>query len=107
MVLRWNQYLANTAKSHSEDMIKNNYFEHNNVNLGENIGEVPITWIPFFITVEGCFITLTNNQIASCHVDGWVNSPGHYSNMISSSYSEIGVGVDCNFFECKATQNFR
>lgn len=104
--LQWSNQLANVAKGHSVDMIENGYFEHNEVNLGENIGEVPISLIPFFIMVEDCFITFTDNQIAACFILGWVNSPGHYQNMIRSSYSYIGVGVSCNLMICRATQNF-
>lgn len=104
--LTYNSHLSTMAKGWSEKMINEGFFEHSNFNVGENIGEVPISLIPIFIYVEDCVITLTNNQLGSCHVGGWISSPGHYANMISPDYSSIGVGVSCNLFRCKATQMF-
>src|SRR3989304_1041367 len=104
--LIYNPELSRLAKGWSEKMINENFFEHSNYNIGENIGEVPISVIPLFIITEGCIITLTNNQIASCHVNSWVGSLGHYQNMIDSSYSQIGVGISCDLMTCRATQMF-
>lgn len=131
--LSYNQELSILAKEHSEDMIKRGYFSHDTpeglsptdralkkgiyvtkdygfyyqVGIGENIMDMPITIIPFFITVPDCFIVLTNHQIVQCSFDGWKKSSGHYSNMINPSYTEIGIGVYCNFLGCKLTQDFR
>ena len=131
--LIYNKQLSILAKEHSEDMQKRGYFSHNTpegltpddrarkkginvikdfgnfyqVGIGENIMDMPITFVPFFITVENCFIVLTNHQIAQCAINGWKRSPDHYSNMISADYTEIGVGVYCNFLNCKLTQEFR
>ena len=79
-----------------------NYLEHTNCNVGENIVEIPVWY-----WTGGCGLTITNNQIAQCMVKSWSESPGHYTNMIDSSYSITGVGVSCDIFECKGTQNFK
>jgi len=93
--------LDNLAKEHSIRMIQESFFEHSTGNnVGENIIHTPIG------DVEGCGLTLTNNAIAECMVDGWIDSPGHYANMIHRQYRKTGVGVYCGALECKGTQNF-
>ena len=37
-----NSNLNELSREHSEEMITQNFFEHSNLNVGENIGEVPI-----------------------------------------------------------------
>ena len=132
-VLSYNDELAKLAKDHSEDMQKRFYFSHdtpeglnptdravkNGINvvknygfyyqtgIGENIMDMPITFIPIFIWNSDCLITINNKQISQCTIDGWKRSQGHYENMINPSYDEIGVGVYCNFWGCKLTQDFR
>ena len=53
----------------------------------ENIG-----YIPWFENVIGCGDTQSAEAIAECVVEGWRNSPGHYTNMIGD-FDELGVGV--------------
>jgi len=96
-----NSNLDTLGKKHSIIMMEEKFFEHSNDNVGENI-----FYSPVWFWTEGCGLTITNNQIARCMVKGWSESPGHYANMIDSSYSNTGVGVSCNTFECKGTQNF-
>ena len=55
--------------------------------IAENIGQVP-----WFENVSSCGDTRSAEAISSCVVEGWKNSPGHYTNMIGD-YSELGVGV--------------
>jgi uncharacterized protein YkwD len=103
--LRQIEKLNNYAKTHSIDMIQNNYFEHNDFNYnmyqGENIGETPIHY-----NVIGCGSTLTNDQIADCMFKGWMESPGHHENMIDSYFYMGGIGISCDSSKCKGTQTF-
>ena len=55
--------------------------------IAENIGQVP-----WFENVSGCGDTRSAEAISSCVVEGWENSPGHYTNMIGD-YAELGVGI--------------
>lgn len=88
-------------------MISQNFFEHSSLNFfypstaGENIGETPIHY-----NVVGCGSTYGNSQMAECFVSGWIGSPGHHENMISSSFSMTGIGVSCDSSKCRATQVF-
>ena len=118
---KWSDSIHLVAKEHSKDMMSNSYFSHMNLKgedpsergiksgvgqLAENINEMPIT-LPPFVWNSDCIITFTNHQIASCAMNGWINSPGHYVNMIDPTYSKVGIGVSCGFLSCKLTQNFQ
>jgi len=97
-----NDYLDSLAKSHSKKMIEENFFEHSNFNLGENIFYNPIHY-----DVVGCGPTLTSNQQAECMVSGWIGSIGHHANMVNYGYVSTGIGVACDLSSCKATEVFR
>ena len=83
--------LDSFARSWSDKMISENFFEHSNLNFvypsiaGENIGETPIHY-----NVLGCGSTYSNSQMAKCFVDGWISSPGHHENMIDKRFSMTG-----------------
>lgn len=106
-VLTSESNLNSFARSWSERMISQNFFEHSNLGFsypstaGENIGEVPIHY-----NVIGCGSTYSNSQIAKCFVSGWISSPGHHENMIDRSFSMTGIGVACDLSKCRATQVF-
>src|SRR3989344_568865 len=99
--------LHNFARSWSEKMISQNFFEHSNMGFsfnsyaGENIMQTPI-----HSSVIGCGSTYDEKDMASCIVDGWIGSPGHHENMINPQFSLTGVGVACDSSECKSTQVF-
>lgn len=99
--------LNSFARSWSDKMISQNFFEHSNLNFvypsiaGENIGETPIHY-----NVVGCGSTYSNSQMAKCFVDGWIGSSGHHENMIDKRFSMTGIGVSCDSSKCRATQVF-
>ena len=99
--LIFNDKLNELAQRHSDKMMNENFFEHSNDNVGENIVDIPLHY-----WVEGCGVVYTNNQIAKCMVKGWIESKGHHENMISLDYSLTGIGVTCELLGCKGTQNF-
>lgn len=95
------------SKLHSDNMVKHNFFAHEDhegaspsdradalnfswTSIAENIGQVP-----WFQNVTGCGDTRSADAIATCVVEGWRNSPGHYANMIGD-FQEIGVGITFN-----------
>lgn len=120
--------LDQIARAHSQDMGDRDYFSHDSpegdgpterakkagisveidfgnyikVGIGENISMVPIA-----SNVVGCSSTYNVEGIAECAFDGWVDSPGHYANMIDSEYREIGVGVAIVNGTAYLTQDFR
>ena len=99
--------LHSFARSWSEKMIGQNFFEHSDLGFsfdsyaGENIMETPI-----HSSVIGCGSTYDEKNMAICIVDGWIGSPGHHENMINPQFLMTGVGVACDSSECKSTQVF-
>lgn len=106
--------LANIARSHSQDMAQNNFFDHINVKgqdptdranavgyscykdygsyytegIAENIAQTPI-----YSDVEGCGSTTNLDSLAECIVDGWMTSPGHRENILTATYDKEGIGI--------------
>jgi uncharacterized protein YkwD len=99
--------LDESARYHSADMSVNNYFNHNTFNrVDGQLSEVCDTWnrIEFYYKdwqalAENIAAGQTTPQMA---MDGWMNSPDHRHNILSDSYSEIGVG----FYEGKGEYRY-
>ncbi len=68
------------------------YFGAKNYSVGENV-----LYVPFNSEVESKkgkkFDTHTYQGIAAAMVDSWVNSPGHFKNMITPDYQITGLSV--------------
>lgn len=84
----WDQKLTDAALGHSIDMAANNYFDHYSLN-----GDSP--WDR--ISAAGFTGQPTGENIAAGYsvknvVAGWINSPGHCSNIMKSSANVIGYG---------------
>jgi uncharacterized protein YkwD len=80
------------AKAHAEDMVGRGYFNHNS----------PEGWTPSNrLTMTGASgYSSVGENIAygygtpTAVMDGWVASSGHRANILNSSYTHIGIGVD-------------
>ncbi len=75
-----NQYFAHTSPSGKEAKDLANDFNYNYVMIGENLA-------------MGIF------KDSAELVNDWMNSPGHRENIVSSKYTEIGVGVIAGTYE--------
>ncbi len=88
--LEYDSKISDRARSHSNRMAINNFFEHDNLigkEMGENIAYTPIG------NVEGCGGVYNEIDIAICTVDGWMNSPGHRENILTNWFVCEGIGV--------------
>ncbi|KAB7707203.1 hypothetical protein F9802_09355 [Bacillus aerolatus] len=78
------------AQLKSEDMMKNNYFDHNSPTYGS-----PFKMMDQF----GVAYTFAGENIAAGYstaeavMKGWMNSPGHRANILNPNYTEIGIGI--------------
>ncbi len=89
--------LDESARYHSADMSVTNYFDHNTLNrVNGKLSQACDTWnrIEFYYKnwealAENIAAGQSTPQMA---MDGWMNSPEHKRNILSSSYWEIGVG---------------
>tara|TARA_B110000438_G_scaffold283927_1_gene312465 strand:+ start:318 stop:905 length:588 start_codon:yes stop_codon:yes gene_type:complete len=115
--LSWNSKAAQAALNHSTDMASRNYFEHDSpegydfswryaqvgfscaVTKGNMIygGGENIMFLEGYYGVD---------KIATETVDGWMNSPGHRSNILTTHFLSEGIGVSISGNEIYVTQNF-
>ena len=118
-----NKVLDKMAQYHSDNMVKFNFFSHTD-SFGDSLGDRAkkmdvkyslisenIAYTPWFIKEVKIGGVNVNEKIASSIFKQWLNSPGHYKNMIENSVNEIGIGLgikisgdSCILY---STQNFR
>jgi uncharacterized protein YkwD len=104
--------LVATARAHSDDMLRRNFFSHVNPD-----GKTPQARIaPAYartIARSGENIWgghgydyADSKRMARVIVDSWMTSPGHRANILNPKYTYLGVGVSALGKEVRATQNF-
>lgn len=95
--LKHTEDLGLAARYHVADMSASNYFDHNTFRRAN--GRLVIvcdTW-QRIETYYDNWLALAENIAAGQRtpeqaIEGWMNSPDHRENILSDSYSEIGVG---------------
>jgi uncharacterized protein YkwD len=112
--LSYDEDLESVALKHSKDMIARNYFSHTTPEgkgVGDRYREAAYTgcrtWgenIAWFSTSR--LSQMTNEEIGMKIFDQWWNSPGHKTNILSSTYSIEGIGIYISGNKVMATQNF-
>ena len=102
--LSWSDQAAKSAKKHSQDMASNGYFSHTSLD-----GRTPYDRM----TAEGISYRSAGENIiggygnALYSVNGWVNSSGHRSNLLSTSFTKLGAGFALGgSYGNYCTQNF-
>lgn len=91
--LKINWQLSRVARYKSADMANKGYFSHNSPTYGTPFQMMENFGLRF--TAAGENIAYGQRTPAEV-MDGWMNSPGHRSNIMSGSFSEIGVGLAKN-----------
>ena len=98
--LTWDEGLASVARAHSDDMTGRRYFSHDTPEgldptdrlhrAGLNCRKGYRYGIAENIAIE---TTLGNlDRTAAEAVRGWMNSPGHRSNLLGRQYDRTGIG---------------
>ena len=85
--------MSNTARNHSEDMVKQNYFDHNNLDGESPFDRLKDDDIDFNAAAENLAYGQQNSIFAH---EGLMNSLGHRKNILNTNFSTLGVGVDFN-----------
>ena len=99
--LAWDEALASVARAHSDDMTGRRYFSHDTPEgldptdrlhrAGLNCRKGYRYGIAENIAIETALGNL--DRTAAEAVRGWMNSPGHRSNLLSRQYDRTGVGA--------------
>lgn len=88
--LKANWELSRVARYKSQDMINKGYFGHTSPTYGSPFKMMESFGIRFSAAGENIAYGQRTPQEV---MNGWMNSPGHRSNILSPSYTEIGVGA--------------
>lgn len=102
--LQANWEIARVARYKSQDMINKRYFSHISPTYGSPFKMMESFGIRFSAAGEN--IAYGQNTPARV-MNAWMNSPGHRANILSRTYSRIGVGLAKNKYGvCYWTQLF-
>ena len=99
--LKWDADLASVARNHSDDMTSRRYFSHDTPEgldptdrlhrAGFNCRKGYRYGIAENITIETTLGIL--DRTAAEAVLGWMNSPGHRTNLLGRQYDRTGIGA--------------
>jgi len=99
--LTLSEELSNVARTKSQDMHDNNYFSHTSPTYGSPFDMLKSFGISYRAAGENIAMGYSTPEAV---VNAWMNSAGHRANILSASYTQIGVGyvADGNYW----TQEF-
>lgn len=102
--LSWSDAAGTSARLHSEDMAKNNYFNHTGLDGSTPGDRMKAQGISYRSNGENIIGGYGNALFSS---NGWMNSSGHRSNMLNKGFTYLGVGYALGgSYGNYATQNF-
>lgn len=81
--------VQNVARIKAQDMVNNNYFDHNSPTYG-----TPFNMLNSFkISYKAAGENIAGNSSNSAAVNAWMNSAGHKANILNSNFNYTGIGV--------------
>jgi len=90
MQLKKNWQVARVARYKAKDMAVNNYFSHTSPTYGSPFNMMENFGILFSAAGENIAY---GQKTPLAVMTAWMNSPGHRNNILSPSFTEIGVGA--------------
>ena len=91
--LTYNWELSRVARYKSQDMVDNRYFSHTSPTYGTPFQMIRSFGLSYRSASENIAYGQRTPQAV---VNAWMNSSGHRANILSSSYTQIGVGYVAN-----------
>jgi len=91
--LKINEKLSSVAREKSSDMQRNGYFSHTSPTYGSPFDMLRKFGISYNTAGENIAMGYSSPEAV---VNGWMNSAGHRANILSSAFTEIGVGHVAN-----------
>lgn len=87
--LKIDSEVQNVARIKAQDMVNNNYFDHNSPTYG-----TPFNMLNSFkVSYKTAGENIAGNSSNSAAVTAWMNSSGHKANILNSSFNYTGIGV--------------
>ena len=87
--LTLNAELSRVALHKAQDMVENNYFDHNSKIYGTPFEMIKSYGINFRAAAEN----IAGNQSVEGAFYAWMNSSGHAANILNSTYTDPGIGI--------------
>ncbi|HVP52449.1 MAG TPA: CAP domain-containing protein [Terriglobales bacterium] len=87
--LEWNEWLAQAARKHAEEMAHRGQLSHQFPGEPGVRDRIAATALRFDASGENVAVGLATAEIN----DDWMHSPGHRANILDSRYNAIGVAV--------------
>ena len=88
--LTLNKELSNVANIKSRDMIEKGYFDHTSPTYGSPFDMMKKLHISYNTAGENIAM---GQKTPSEVMNSWMNSSGHRANILNSTYTELGVGI--------------
>jgi len=88
--LTWNCTLSQSSLVHSQDMAKNNFFDHtgsDGLSASSRVTNAGYQW-----RAVGENIAAGQTSIAQV-MQGWIDSPGHCRNIMSADFTQVGAAL--------------
>lgn len=85
--------LQKSAKQKSADMAKNRYFSHTSPTYGSPFDQMKMNGVTYRSAAENIAMGQRSAQEV---VTAWMNSAGHRENILTPSFTHIGIGHDKN-----------
>ncbi|MFX3631345.1 MAG: CAP domain-containing protein [Candidatus Pristimantibacillus sp.] len=102
--LQWDKAAAASARAHSVDMAKRNFFDHTNPDGESPFDRMKQQKISYSYASENISAGYANAIYAYF---GWINSAGHRANLLSEKIERLGTGVQFGgSYGIYYTQNF-
>jgi len=91
--LQTDKNLMTSARQKSGDMASKNYFSHTSPTYGSPFDQMKANGVTYKAAAENIAM---GQRTAEEVVKGWMASPGHRQNILTASYTHIGIGYDKN-----------
>lgn len=88
--LKANWQVSRVARYKSQDMIDKNYFSHTSPTYGSPFRMLETFGVSFSAAGENIAM---GQRTPSEVMNAWMGSPGHRNNILSPSFTEIGIGL--------------
>ena len=88
--LAWHDGVANVAQAHSDDMQRNDYYDHVDRAGRTPMERIQAAGIPVWAVAENIAAGQPSGAIV---FRSWMDSPGHRRNLLNCEYTHHGVGL--------------
>lgn len=107
--LSYNSTMQTYARNKSEDMAKNNYFNHRDKQgklVADDLKADGVSYSAWGENIAYIGGMTDPTALANKFMTNWMNSPGHRANILSPNFKSMGVGVYQSGNRVYATQEF-